>query len=95
MPDPAISTPPGGAFLRTVAIAAQAATIAITWPLWQVREGIQNAPLLPLFDGICLPQVPFGWLLLGSLLLALWRHLPGAIVHGALLAVAISMDQTR
>lgn len=71
------------------AVVAQAVTILLTWPLWQVRE----APVhLPLFD---LPQVPFGWWMLGTLGLVLFRPRLGLLVHAAALLVSFAFDQYR
>jgi len=75
--------------LRHVTAAAQAATILLTWPLWQLRT---SPPHLPWLD---LPQLPFGPLLLGSLALTLWRPLAGAALHSLLLILAIACDQLR
>ncbi len=75
--------------LRLVVVVAEATTIAITWPLWQVRE----APsLLPL---VGLPQVGFAWPLLACLALALRWPTFGAVLHAFVLALAMLADQTR
>lgn len=80
---------PGIPLLRVVVAGAQAATIALTWPLWQVRT---SPPHLPWLD---VPQMPFGALLLASLALAVWRPIAGVLVHTILLALAIASDQLR
>jgi hypothetical protein len=75
--------------VRAFVAAAQAATIAITWPLWQVRGWPPVLPIAPL------PALSFGWALLASLALALrWPRL-GSGLHAALLLLAIVCDQTR
>jgi hypothetical protein len=75
--------------LRWAALAAQAATILVTWPLWQART---EPPLLPL---VALPAIAFGPWLLASLALVLMRPIAGVAAHCALLAVAMLADQTR
>lgn len=77
------------ALLRLVVAAAQATTLVLTWPLWQART---TPPQLPWLD---IPQVPFGALLLASLAWAVWRPIAGALLHSALLAIAIACDQLR
>lgn len=77
------------ASVRLAVVAAAAASIAVTWPLWQVRS---EPPLLPLCE---LPQVPFAAPLLASLALALRWPVLGAAIHSVLLAVAMLLDQTR
>jgi len=72
---------------RWLLVACQAATILISWPLWQRHA---SPPLLP---ALPLPQVPIGALLLGSLLLV--RVRVGLIAHSLLLLAAVLMDQSR
>jgi hypothetical protein len=67
----------------------QAATVWITWPLWQTRV---DPPHLPLFD---LPAWPFGWLVLASLGVVLIAPRWGLAVHAAVLAIACLFDQMR
>jgi hypothetical protein len=74
--------------LRGILVAGQAATIVVTWPLWELR---QEPPLLPWLDLAC----PCGALLLSTLVLAALRPLPGALLHAAALAFAIALDETR
>jgi len=88
---------------RWLVLAAQAATIGITWPLWQVRD---DPPLLPAIQWQQLPAVdwpqlldgvqfsPGAWLL-ASLAVALVLPRTGASLHVGLLAVAMLLDQTR
>ena len=88
---------------RWLVVAAQGATIAITWPLWQVRE---DPPLLPAvqwqqWPAVDWPQLsdgvqfsPGAWLL-ASLAVALVLPRTGAALHVGLLAVAMLQDQTR
>ncbi|EKK00326.1 hypothetical protein RBSH_04342 [Rhodopirellula baltica SH28] len=70
-------------------VASQCVTIAITWPLWQVR---QMPPHLPTFD---LPQISFGWMLIASLVWVVIRPRSGMAVHWAVLIVAAIFDQFR
>jgi hypothetical protein len=74
---------------RLVVAAAQAATILITWPLWQVRSAPPLLPALPL------PQWNMGAWLLASLALALVTPRVGVAVHFLFLTIAFLMDQTR
>lgn len=75
--------------LRVVVVAAQAATFAITWRLWQARVA---PPLLPL---VGMPALSFGVALLGTLGLVLVRPVLGTVCHGFVLGVAMFADQTR
>ena len=72
------------------ACAAQATTIAITWPLWQPRE---SPPHLPLLEPLSL--WPFGVLLNASLLVTLLTPRWGWIAHVGLLGLAMAGDQFR
>ncbi len=74
---------------RYLVIACQAATIVVTFPLWQVRE---SPPLLPL---IPLPTFDMGVILLVSLALILIRPREGLIAHTVLLVYSMLVDQTR
>jgi hypothetical protein len=74
---------------RWLVVAAQAAAVGITWPLWQVR---QDPPLLAVAD---LPQFDTGWLMLASLAVVLLAPRWGVALHAAVLIVAILLDQTR
>jgi hypothetical protein len=74
---------------RCFVVCTQAATIWITWPLWQVRL---SPPLLPATN---VPQIDFGYLLLGSLLLALIHGKIGILAHTVLLGAAMLSDQMR
>lgn len=88
---------------RWLVVAAQAATIAITWPLWLVRD---DPPLLPAVEWQQMPAVdgqrhlasvqfsPGAWLL-ASLVVALVLPRTGAALHVGLLVVAMMLDQTR
>ncbi|WP_431197912.1 hypothetical protein, partial [Rhodopirellula bahusiensis] len=69
--------------------ACQCITIAIAWPLWQVRE---MPPHLPTFD---LPQISFGWILVASLVWVAARPRSGLAVHWGVLIVAAVLDQFR
>ena len=74
---------------RCLLVAAQGATIVVTWPLWQVRF---SPPMLPVLGG---PQWNFGLLLLASLGYVLWRPRLGLLAHTCLLIVAAAQDQMR
>lgn len=76
--------------LRPAFIAAQAASILITWPLWQGRG---FPPPLPVVDG--LPQIDMGLVLLATLVVVFLKPEAGVILHSAALLVAFALDQTR
>jgi len=85
--------------LVLLGVVTQMATLAITFPVWQIR---QSPPNLPFWRdetwrmlGIGAPEFSFGWLLLLSLLLPIVSPLRGTIIHLALLSVAIAFDQFR
>ncbi len=99
--------------LVVLCVLSQLITVAISWPLWQVRSSeswlqlshnsaigaatgyvnhLPPAPLMPLVD---LPQIPFGWLMVGSLLLVLVRPRWGVPIHTAVLLVSFIFDQYR
>ena len=71
-------------------VAAQAVTVAITWPLWQARSEPPQLPLLPQ-----LAEWPFGLLLWASLALTLITPRWGWGSHLALLLLGIAGDQFR
>jgi hypothetical protein len=75
--------------LRWLLVSCQAATILLTWPLWQVRE---SPPLLP---ALGLPQMSVGFALLATLVLILRAPRAGVASHVALLLYAFAADQTR
>lgn len=75
--------------LLVVAVIAQAATILITWPLWQVRETPVHMPLIDL------PQIPFGWWMLVTLVFVLVAPRTGLAVHAASLLLSFVFDQYR
>jgi methylamine utilization protein MauE len=75
--------------LRGLLVLCQAATIVLTWPLWQVREA---PPLLP---AVGLPQLPVGIALLATLALVLRAPRAGVAAHVAVLLYAFAADQTR
>jgi hypothetical protein len=72
-----------------LASVCQLLTIAISWPVWNLRE---TTPLLPL---VTLPDVSFGIPLVVSLLFALVWPRWGTVLHAILLTVAILADQHR
>jgi len=78
---------------------AQTATIAITFPVWQVRQSPPNLPLWrdeswSLF-GLEPLALNFGWPLLASVALAIFWPIRGALVHLGLLLIAVAFDQFR
>jgi hypothetical protein len=73
---------------RVVLVVAQAATLLLTWRLWEVRT---SPPLLPY---IALPQLSVGVPLLLSLVLVVWDR-RAVYLHAGLLVAALLMDQTR
>jgi hypothetical protein len=81
--------------LRWFFVLCQAASIALTWPLWQVRSGASSPSNLPIANVLDHVQFSMGELLLLSLAVALFRPRIGAIVHGGLLAAAMALDQLR
>ena len=70
-------------------VACQAATILMSWPVWNVREQPVNVPLLP-WSG-----PPFGIPLLLSLALILWKPSAGAILHAVVYVTSCLFDQYR
>lgn len=78
--------------LRIVVLACQALTIALTWPLWQVRAS-PLPPNLPL--AASLPQIPCGVLLLATLAIVVVTPRIGIALHAGALALAILLDETR
>jgi uncharacterized membrane protein YphA (DoxX/SURF4 family) len=74
---------------RCILVAAQAATILLTWKVWQVRE---VPPLLPL---VAMPRIDMGLVLLASLSVVLLRPRIGVPIHTGLLVAAIITDQCR
>jgi hypothetical protein len=78
------------AFL-VICVAAQFATLMLSWPAWQVRSDPPNLPWIA-----STPQFPFGVLLaisLGLVLVSPKRM--GLLIHFAALAVAMGSDQFR
>jgi methylamine utilization protein MauE len=76
-------------WLIAVCVAAQAATLIITWSLWEIRK---SPPHLPAID---LPQISFGGILAFSLALILFRPQLGIRFHIAVLVVSFLFDQWR
>jgi len=77
--------------LLLVSAFAQGISLIITWPLWNVRTEI---PHLPVFD-LGVSQIPFGWLLVFSLVLIPFRPRLGVWLHFGLMLVACMFDQMR
>lgn len=82
---------PGAALVafRWLVAGCQAATLVITWPLWQVH---QTPPMLPAAP---LPEVDLGVVLMASLAVILVRPTLGVALHTALTVYACLIDQTR
>jgi hypothetical protein len=75
--------------MLVVAAGCQLATVTLTWPLWQVRNDPPQLPLLPL------APIPFGAVVVGSLVVAVAWPRWGVVLHGAVLAAACVWDQFR
>ncbi|MCE2726007.1 MAG: hypothetical protein LW698_04415 [Planctomycetaceae bacterium] len=75
--------------LRCVFVAAQAATVLLTWRVWEPRS---HPPMLPLLD---LPAVHAGWPMLASLAVVLGWPRVGVPLHTLVLGLAIVADQSR
>ncbi len=74
---------------RGILVAAQMATVLITWPSWHRHEMPPMLPLLPV------PQFDVGVALLVTLTLVFFRPLVGLPLHALLLAYAFVADQSR
>lgn len=74
---------------RGILVAAQVATVLVTWPSWHRHEVPPMLPLLPV------PQVDVGVALLVTLMLVFLRPLVGMPLHALLLAYAFVADQSR
>ncbi|QEG24426.1 MauE/DoxX family redox-associated membrane protein [Mariniblastus fucicola] len=77
--------------LLLLSASAQLITLIITWPLWNVRTEV---PHLPVFD-LGIPQLPFAWVLVGSLAIVPFRPKLGVWLHFALMLTACLFDQMR
>ena len=90
---PGADPPGGGAWadraVRLVLVAAQVATVLLTWKVWGPRT---HPPMLPLLH---LPDVHAGWPMLVSLAVALPWPRVGVPLHTVVLAAAIVADQSR
>lgn len=80
----------GPAAFRAVLAGCLAATVLLTWPLWQARE---FPPPLPAVA--TLPQLSLGWPLLAACLLLAVVPRAGAAACWLGFAVAMLLDQTR
>ena len=77
-------------FLVTCVL-AQLATVLITWPLWEVRQSLVNIPWVA-----GLPQIPFGFLIIVSLVgVLISPRRFGLAIHLVVLMAAMLWDQTR
>ena len=83
-------TPRARLGLRVALVAGEAATVLVTWPLWQARSSPPNLPLLP-----GLPALDTGAALLAALLLVLLVPRWGLPLHAVVLAAAMALDQLR
>lgn len=81
--------PPVRYGLLVLAVLAQATTLWITEPLWQVRESPVHMPLVEL------PQVPFYWAMQASLIVVLLWPRRGLVLHAGLLLLSFVFDQFR
>lgn len=75
--------------LRCVMVAAQVATVLLTWRVWEPRS---HPPMLPLLE---LPAVHAGWPMLASLAVVLRWPRVGVPLHTFVLGLAIVADQSR
>jgi hypothetical protein len=67
----------------------QAATVLVTWPLWQVHRSPPMLPALPL------PEINTGIILLITLAGIFFRPMAGLAIHTAAVVYSILIDQTR
>ncbi len=74
---------------RIVLVWCQAATVLITWPLWQVHHSPPMLPALPL------PSFDLGVPLLLSLVVVLLSPMRGVVILSVLVLYAVLSDQTR
>jgi len=79
----------GPGLYRVALVWCQAATLLITWPLWQVHR---SPPMLP---AVGLPPLDLAPMLLFSLVMVLMSPVRGMLIHTALIAYAVLADQTR
>lgn len=78
-------------FFLAICVFAQLLTVLITWPLWEIRQSPINLPWIN-----AMPQIPFGILIIASLvgvLVSPRRY--GLAMHLAVLLAAVLSDQTR
>jgi uncharacterized membrane protein YphA (DoxX/SURF4 family) len=81
--------------LAVVVVLAQALTVVISWPLWQVRNN--KMPNLPsrFYEAVGGPQFDFAWPMMVSLALVLVRPRAGTLLHGGVLLWACLADEMR
>ena len=79
----------GQKVLLWLLVLSQAATIWITWRLWQIHR---SPPMLPVLR---LPEIDTAIVLLLSLACILFRPVAGVIIHTLTLVYAVLIDQTR
>lgn len=87
-PEPFISHFPK--YLLLIVVTCQAISIALSWPLWQIRIDPPNLPLLS-----SLRCFAMGWPMLLSLAFVIARPKHGIGVHAGTLVLAIAFDQFR
>ena len=78
-------------FLLLLGLVAQAVTIWITWPLWEVRSAPPNLPLFNVGDF----PMSFTLTLMASLVLIVWFPRVGIWFHLMVLLSAALLDQFR
>lgn len=83
-------TPAARRWLRVTLVAGEAATVLVTWPLWQARSSPPNLPALP-----GLPALDAGAVLLAALLVVLVAPRWGLPLHLLVLVAAMALDQLR
>ena len=81
--------PPPRRWLRAVVALAYAATVLITWRVWQHRASPPMLPLLPL------PSVSVGAAMLATIAWAALRPREGTVAHALVLAYAVATDELR
>ena len=74
---------------RVLIACGLAATVALTWPLWQTRESPPMLPLLPIW------QIDMGWPLVFACAALAISPTAGFALCWAMFAWAIASDQTR
>ena len=76
-------------WVLAISTACQAATIAITWPLWSVRDAPPNLPAVEL------PESPWGVLLFATLFVVVLLPRFGVFAHCLVLGLSMLADEYR